>query len=205
MSVRGDQKERQNAVLSVGILIASLLLIYAVFIMPAFSKRNEYRQQIEELQFQNLRFNKLVSQRDNIKKQLTQLRNQQKNTTGFLEDKPESLAAADLQNLIKNLIESKGGNLISIQVVQHESNTVFPDVRIRIQMRAGTQALQEIIYALESGQPTLLLDNIYLQKRSTNLARRSAAGLSANNEADSIEARFEVTGFIFHAEEASKS
>ena len=200
-----DQKERQNSVLSVGILIAALLLVYAVVIMPALAKRKEYRQQIEELQFQYSRFDKLVSQRDDIKKQLAQLRQQQTDTTGFLKDKAPSLAAADLQNYIKNIIDSKGGNLISTQVVQHESNATFPDVRIRIQMRAGMETCQEVIYSLESGQPTLLLDNVYLQKRNTRIVRRSTFGSRANHESDLIEARFEVTGYIFHTKEPSKS
>lgn len=200
-----EQKQRQNSVLSLGILIAGLLLVYALVIMPAIDKRKEYRQQIEELQFQYTRFDRLVSQRDDIRKQLKQLKQQQADTTGFLKDKPESLAAADLQNYIKNIIESKGGNLISTQVIQHESNTTFPDVRVRIQMRSGMQALQGVLYALESGQPTLLLDNVYLQKRNTRISRRPMMRSRANNEVDLIEARFEVTGFIYQSKAPPKS
>ena len=191
------QEERQNTVLAAGILIAALLLIYAGIIMPALAKRTEYRQQIEELQFQYDRFDKLVNQRDSIRKQLELLRQQQTDTSGFLENKPESLAAADLQNRIKTIIESKGGSLISTQVVQHDNDATFPDVRIRIQMRADTEALQEVIYALESGQPTLLLDNVYLQKRNVGAVRRSAVRTPQEHDAELIEVRFEITGYIF--------
>ena len=173
--------------------------------MPAFIKRGDFRKEIEELQFQYIRFSKLVEQRDNISKQLEQLKQQKTDTTGFLEDKPESLAAADLQDRIKNIIESKGGNLISTQVVQQESSATFPAVRIRIQMRAGIKALQEITYSLESGEPTLLLDNVYLQKRNRSITRRSAFKSTAQTMADLIEVRFEVTGYIFQTKDDSKS
>jgi len=190
-------EERQNSVLAVGVLIAALLLIYAGIIMPALGQKSKHEQQIDELQFQYARFDQLVNQRDTIRKQLELLRQQQTDSTGFLEDKPESLAAADLQNRIKSIIESKGGNLISTQVVQHENNATFPDVRIRIQMRANIESLQEIIYSLESGQPMLLLDNVYLQNRNIRITRRSTVSQQQQRDAELIEARFEVTGYIF--------
>lgn len=205
MSIKMERQNGQNSFLSAAILVIALLAAYAVLIMPAIDMRNEHRQQIEELQFQYSRFAKLANQRDNIKQQLGQLRKQQANSTGFLEDKPESLAAADLQNHIRNLIETKGGTLISTQVVQHKSASIFPDVRIRIQMRAGMKALQEVIYALESGQPTLLLDNVYLQRRNIRIAPRSIPGVQTGHPAELIDARFEVTGFIFHSQEPSRS
>ena len=109
-------------------------------------------------------------------------------------------AAADLQNLIKNLVESHGANLISTQVVQHESSGTFPDVRISIHMRAGIETLREIIHALESGQATLLIDNLYLQKRNTRVARRAAQVMPGGQMEELIEARFEVTGYVYQAE-----
>lgn len=200
-----NMAERQDSVLAVGILIAALLLLYAIIIMPAFSKRNEYAQQIEELQFQYIRFNKLANQRDNIREQLDNLRQHQTDTSGFLEDKPVSLAAAELQNRIKNIIESRNGNLISAQVVQHDSNAPFPEIRIRFQIRAGIETLQQVFYALESGKPTLLLDNIYLQKRNRRVSLRSAKNNRGEQQAELIDARFEVTGYIFHSNADSKS
>ena len=200
-----NREDRQNSVLAAGILIAALLLVIAVIVMPAFARRDEFGRQIEELQFQHDRFSKLVNQRDSIRKQLQQLRQRQTDTSGYLEDKPESLAAADLQNSIKNIIESKGGNLISTQIVQHESNTTFPDVRVRIQMRAGIGAIREILYALESGQPTLILDNVFLQKRNRRIVRRSTVRSQVQPEPELIEARFEVTGYIFHTQTESRS
>lgn len=200
-----NPEERQNSVLAVGILIAVLLLLYAGVIMPALTRRTEYRNEIGELQFQQTRFEKVASQRNSITKQLKQLRRQQIDTSGFLKEKSESLAAADLQNHIKNIIDSKGGNLISTQVIQHKSNVSFPYATIRIQMSASIVVLQEIIYNLESGSPTLFLDNVYLQRRNPGISRRFTTQSHVAQQAELIEARFDVTGYIFQAKADTKS
>lgn len=201
--IKQTLNERQHAALSVAILIIGLLLLYAALIMPALTKRSAFKDQLEEMQFQYSRFSQLEKQRDQIKDELEQLKQVQTDTAGFLADKPRALAAADLQNYIKNIIESNSGNLISTQVVQHETRETFPDVRIKIHMRADINALQEVFYELESNQPTLLIDNLYLSKRSRRVSRRPSQRVRAGQAIESIEARFEVTGYIYQSETAS--
>ena len=193
-------KQGQQAWLAGGILLVAVLFFFVILAMPALTQRGEFRVQLDDLQFQYSKFNTIVRQRDTIMADLARLRQEQSSATGFLDEKPEALAAADLQNLIKNLVESHGANLISTQVVQHESSGTFPDVRISIHMRAGIETLREIIHALESGQATLLIDNLYLQKRNTRVARRAAQVMPGGQMEELIEARFEVTGYVYQAE-----
>lgn len=203
--IKQTLNERQHAALSVAILIVGLLLIYAALIMPGLTKRSNFNEQLEDLQFQYSRFNHLEKQRDQIIDELQQLRQEQTDATGFLENKPQALAAADLQNYIKNIIESNSGNLISTQVVRHETSETFPDIRIKIHMRADIDALQEVFYDLEANQPTLLIDNLYLQKRNRRVSRRASQRARVEQAAALIEARFEVTGYIYQTELLSES
>ncbi|MCZ6526455.1 MAG: hypothetical protein O6928_07890, partial [Gammaproteobacteria bacterium] len=46
----------QHAVISMGILILILVLLYAILILPAVSARAEFQDRFEEMQFQYSRF-----------------------------------------------------------------------------------------------------------------------------------------------------
>ena len=191
--------QRQQSLAAGGILLLVVLLLYAVLVLPALSKRGELRGQIDELRFQYHKLHTVVAQRDRIMADLERLRQEPSGNAGFLEEKPEALAAADLQNQIKNIVEGHSGNLISTQVMPQESKGSFPEVRVSIHLRASIENLREIFYALESGQTLLLIDNLYMQKRNSAMVRRTLPGNAADAEADLIEARFEVTGYIYQA------
>jgi general secretion pathway protein M len=192
--------QRQQSLLALGILVAVLLLFYVVIIMPVLEKRSAFHEKLDELQLQNTHFANLISQRGLIMEDLARLRQEQTSMPEFLEDKTEALAAADLQNKVKTIIESHDGNLISTQVLQRENSGTFPEIRISIHVSASLEKLRNVIYTLESGTPTLLIDNLNMQKRYTSMARRSGPMPGAEAVEDLIEARLEVIGYIYRAE-----
>ncbi len=184
----------QHSTISVLMLLVCLLVLYIILIMPAVSGRSDVRERLEELQFQFAKYDQSAKQIQQLQKELEQLNNLQADQTGFLEEKPDALAAAELQKHIKSLIESNGGNLISTQVVKNDNDDLFPKVTIKVHMRGGIETLQKILYRLTADSPVLLINNVMLQKR------HQAAGRRARRGVNQIETRFEITGFIFQAE-----
>ena len=184
----------QHSTISVLMLLVCLLVMYIILIMPAVSGRSDVRERLEELQFQFAKFDQSAKQIQQLQKELEQLNNLQADQTGFLEEKPDALAAAELQKHIKSLIESNGGNLISTQVVKNDNDDLFPQVTIKVHMRGEIGTLQKILYRLTVDSPVLLINNVMLQKR------HQAAGRRARRGVNQIETRFEITGFIFQAE-----
>ncbi len=191
----------QHAVISMGILILILVLLYAVLILPAVSARAEFQDRFEEMQFQYSRFAGSENQLQRLQRELVQLKGMQLNLASFLEEKPQALAAAELQKHIKSLIESNNGNLISTQVIQQKENTeAFPPVTVKVHMRGNIESLQGILYRLATEHPVLLIDNLFLQTRNIAASRNLQRRGRVRHGADLIEARFEITGYIFQAE-----
>jgi len=128
-------KNWQHSTISVLMLLLCLLLLYVILILPAVSGRSDVRERLEVLQFQFAKYDHSAKQIQQLQKELDQLNNLQADQTGFLEEKPEALAAAELQKHIKSLIESNGGNLISTQVVKSDNDDLFPQVTIKVHIR----------------------------------------------------------------------
>jgi general secretion pathway protein M len=185
---------QKHAAASLSILIAVLVLFYSIIIYPAVSGRMQFQERYEELQFQFSKLGDSKNKSQQLKKELAYLGSQETDKTGFLENKPEALAAADLQKHIKTLIESSEGSLISTQVVQQKEDDIFPQVTVKVHLRGNIEALRNILFRLNTEHPVLLINNLLVQKRHGSGGRRP------QRRADQLEVRFDITGFMYQAE-----
>ena len=185
---------RYHAVLSAGLLIAGIIIFYTVIVMPAVLMRSKFSEKMDNLQFQYLKYSQVGSRKDVIARQLQQLKQIKISTEGFLKENTPALAAAELQEYIKKLVESNDGSLMSTQVVKSETNGPFPNVTVKVQMRCGMDCLQPVIYQVETGSPVLLINNLYIQSRNIRSLRND------RQTGDLLEVRFDVAGFIYQSE-----
>lgn len=181
---------RQHTAASLAILVLLLLAVYFVLIAPAVKSRSDFQGRFEELQFQYTRLNNSINRMEALRREISQLKKTQPDQGGFLENKPDALAAADLQNTIKNLVSNNDGNLISTQVIMNKDEEIFPDIKLKVHMRGTIEALQKILFELVNNQPVLFMDNILIQSRNTS-------GRRVQRDADQLEIRFDVTGYIY--------
>ena len=190
-----QNSQRRQALLSLGLLLSVIALLSTILVLPAINGRLKFHNRLNELQFQYSKFQGIAKQSELLKEDLTLLQKVQTDQSGFLDEKPEALAAADLQKQIKTLIDTNGGNLISTQVVKNRSDEVsmFPEVTIKVHMRSDIEALQKLLYQLASSETVLQVDNLLIQKR------RQGGGRRARRDANLLEIRFDTTGYIYQA------
>lgn len=184
---------RQHAAASLSILVLLLLAVYLGVIEPALKSRGEFRDRFEELQFQHARLNHSIERMQSLRSEIGRLKKTQPDQGGFLEEKPDALAAADLQNTIKDLVSNSGGNLISTQVVMNQGKEIFPDIKLKVHMRGTINAMQKLFFDLGNNQPVLLMDNVLIQSRNTGTRR-------VRPDVDQLEIRFDVTAYVYKSE-----
>jgi hypothetical protein len=112
--------------------------------------------------------------------------------TRYLKSSSEALAGAQLQDMVKKAIVSKGGSILSTQIVSAEQDGRFRRVVLRVKMRAALEQTVEIFFALETSATYLFLDNVSLTSRS-NLRR------SPTPEAVTpvpLEVEFDLSGYL---------
>lgn len=184
-------KNWQHALVSLAILVLALWVLYSGLVTPALTDRSVARERIAGLQLQRAKYRSAEQELAQAEQQLERLLNQNlTHEEDFLEEKQHTLAAAELQQYLKEVIESHEGNLISIQPLTDTSEHPFPQVTIKIQMRGNINALQKTLYQLESSRPRLFVDNFSVQPRSPG-------GRDKQPDGDQLDIRFDVNGYIY--------
>lgn len=182
--------QRRQAALALGLAALLPVLAYAALVLPALAGRQSAQLRLDELQFQHGQLVQKTTQLRQRQEELAALDRGRPDPGSFLEDKPEALAAADLQRQIKGLVEGNQGDLVSTQAVPGDNESMFPEVVLKVHLRADIHALQKILYELASARPVLLLDNLLVQKQFDQAAP-TAAGMK------DLEARLDVIAYIY--------
>ena len=182
---------RQHALLAAGLMLVAAGLLYFILVWPSLAGRTIFLERLERLQFQQQKLTETVALTPFLEKELAVLSGLQIDQSGFLEQKPRDLAAADLQRQLSLLIDAAGGSLVSTQVLpKKEEEDIFPVITMKMHVRGTIESLRQILYRFDTGQPLLFLDNLLVQKR-----RRSDE--PAPRDADLLDIRFDVTAFIY--------
>ena len=88
--------------------------------------------------------------------------------SGLLAGSNETLAAADLQGRVKSVVEAAHGELKTTQIMQVQHDGAFRRVGVRGEMTMSIPAVQQVLYALKSTSPTLIVDNLSIRSNAAN-------------------------------------
>jgi len=174
-----------SRLLAVAILVGLVGVLLLGIVVPAYSSYVDARNSVEQLRMTLARLNASDTDLARLKHEASRLRTAK--TIGLLQSANDSLAAADLQNRIKSLVESVHGDLRSTQMLATRSDGSLRRVSIRSQIAVDLAGLQKIFYGLETASPLLFLDNVDIRARPDR--KGAAAGQAL------LDVSFDVYGF----------
>jgi general secretion pathway protein M len=175
--------------LAVTLLAVLLWTIYAIAVAPVIATHLHYRQALRDQAALLQRYRRIAADLPRVERELAGLQDKRPAAAGFLPAASDTLAAADLQNQIKTFVETAGGALKSLQSLPvHEEGSVRR-VAVRVQMSGGIEAMQQVLYAIETTVPLLFVDSLDIQGR----AERQKGG---SEDLITLDSRFDVSGFI---------
>lgn len=110
---------------------------------------------------------------------------------GLMEAPSQTLAAADLQQQVKALVEESGGTLVSVQPTDPRPAGPYVRVGLNVRLITSIDALQRVLYALESRLPVVVIDEMQLLARTAprNARRGEAPG-------EELVVRLQLAGFV---------
>lgn len=180
--------------LAVGMLGGVLLAAYGLVIAPVIAAYQEVSREIEELQQLLQGYRSLASQRPELGARLADLERQAAKVGGYLKGPSDALAAAELQEHARAVIEGARGSLRSTQIlsVGAANSKVVPVRRatLRIQLGIDIKGLQKVLYQLETGQPYLFVDQLTVQQQ------RIRRGSKEPEQEPMLDVSFEVFGYV---------
>lgn len=193
MQVIPDQKNAKTTAIMLFVIVA--LLMYLLVFHWFFLRHSEYAEEIGGLREQLTRFQNVASQRESLQKDLSQIRSAQKDLELFLDDPEFDEAAAEMSGSIGGMVRSQASDtcqIVSRQPVRPRVQERFQKVTVNVRMRCDAQDFLKILYAMETGTPLMLVDDLNIIRPRT---RRRSRGAKVTPQG-ALDIRFNVSGYL---------
>ena len=155
-----------HRMLALALLLTTLGSIYLVTVQPLLDAHRRYDQRIDQARLQLSKLNAIVQSEGTIRAMLKQARENQTGKDYFLTGRTPGLAAANLQNHLRGIIEAGEGQLVSIRDLATNADDRLTTVRVNVRIKASTTSLQEILYAIETRTPLIFIDKVSIRSRA---------------------------------------
>ena len=168
----GSPLSRALAIVLLGVAV---LLGHRLVVAPLLSAYQQGEQDIEDATALLQRYRSLAEQGPQLAERLAEQQERAAQADGYLEGPSDALAAAQLQDRVKSVVETAGGELRSTQILPAESlegDLGFRRTTIRVQIAVGIEGLASTLYELETGQPYLLIDDVTVRQERVRRQRR---------------------------------
>ena len=182
-------------------LVALLLLFvvmaaaYVFVIDPLIAAYAKTSEAIADTRAYLERVERLAAMRPSLAKQVAELDHRGGSQGYYLSGGTDALAAAALQDRLKQVIDANGATLRSIQPLAGMDEQSFRRVTVRVQMTATTESLFHIVYMLEAGTPLVFIANIGIQNRMMRRTTISADGSELTQE-PILTVGFDLYGYL---------
>ena len=185
--------KKQSRGLAMGLLILFLTIGVLLLFIPINMLHRHYDQSLDSLADYLGRYRHVVATHAEVQSALDQVK-KKNGRQHFLSNTGAALAASEIQETAKSLIEAKGGKLVSMQVVPFKDDGGYRRVTVNIQFISNMSVLRKILYAVETVQPYLLLDNVSIRSQANALNKGAPV-----TEPELI-AQFDVSGYTLVAD-----
>ncbi len=187
----GSLLSRTLAVVLLGVaLLGGARLVVA----PLLAAWRDAAAEIEQAEFLLQRYRALAEQRGAMAERLAEQQELAASAAGYLQGPSDALAAAQLQDRVKTVVERAGGELRSTQILTATPVEIDATIRrtaLRVQFVVTVAGLAETLYELETGQPYLLIDELTVREQRTRSRRRDEPESEAQ-----LDVSLELSGYL---------
>ncbi|MGH8613338.1 MAG: type II secretion system protein GspM [Gammaproteobacteria bacterium] len=178
-----------HRVLALGLLFTVLASVYVGFLQPLI---DAYRSSADRLQQAEIQLGKLIQiaqSRKSIESRLAEFHRSDTSDRYYLSGRTPSLAAAGLQNHLKAIIEASEGQLITSSDLPSVNEERLTKVATSLRLKAQTEGLREILYAIETQLPLVFIDKLSVRGLSFYSPRATP------NTEPMLDIQLDVSGF----------
>jgi general secretion pathway protein M len=155
------EKSRQ---LALGILVAGIAAVVALVAVPVYMRHQHYDAAIADLTDKLGRYQRLAATRPQVARNLEAIRAKDARRF-YLKNAGPALAAAEVQESIRQLIESSGGRLVGIGTPAAKDDGRYRQITVNVQFTANMGAIRRILHSVESGTPYLFVENLMIRSQ----------------------------------------
>lgn len=176
------------------LLLLAGSVLYLVVDQGLVGRYRYYQLALDQGQQRLAQLERMAATREPVQQLITTIQQDRGVTVQYLPQSVPALAAADLQQRLKAMVEAAGGTLQSIQALPPADEAGAVKVTISAVMNGDTGSLQKVLYNLESQTPLLFVDNLEVSARMTR--PRLSNGRYATYTRMQLNTQFEVSGYL---------
>lgn len=186
---------RRVAAVAATILLG--VLVYLALIRPVVESYRHYDERIAELTDRLQRYQRAARDREMSARLLEQRKRSDPAKRLYLGGQNASLAASELQGVIKRVVDESKGELLSMQVIGPPKAERASEVTVKVRVKGDIQTLQKCVHALESGRPVLLLSKLSVDAIPAT-SRAAVPGKADVIRSDGVDLSIsiDVTGYL---------
>ncbi len=162
--------KNQSSGMAVGLLVLCLTISFLLLFIPVNMLHRHYDQALDSLFDYLGRYQRIAESSAEVRTALDHVKKME-SRKHFLKNTGAALAASEIQETAKSLIEAGGGKLISMQVVPFKDEGGYRRITVNIQLTSNMTTLRKILYSVETGQPYLLVDNASIRTQANPMLR----------------------------------
>ncbi|MBK8182870.1 MAG: type II secretion system protein M [Candidatus Competibacteraceae bacterium] len=153
-----------------------------------------YQGHLEQQTNRLAQLERITASRDRIQQSITRIQQDRNAAAQYLPQSAPAVAAAELQQRVKSVVEAAGGTLRSTQVAPPAEESGAIKVAVSVSLTGDTESLQKILYELEAQTPLLFVDNLDVTARENR--PRLASGRLANYSRIQLNVQLEISGYL---------
>ncbi len=176
--------------LALGLLGLLCAVLWRAAAAPAWRAFEADREAVDHHRDTIARLRGIAAAGSTYQSALERLRSQGGLAGAIMESQSDTLAAAELQQRVKALVEGAGGSLVSAQPTDSQAAGPFTRIGLSVRMVIDTPALQRVLHALESESPVVVIDDMLVLSRGARSSRRRVVTV------DELDARLQLAAFV---------
>ena len=181
----------QQRALAAALFAVAVALALSVLLLPVLLLHKHYDDAIAALTGRLETYHRVAAQAPEYAKALDAMREKTLRRF-FLKNTAPNLAGAELQELVRAAVEGNGGRITTSQNQAPKDEGRFRQIGVNVQFFATTPNLQKVLYALETQQPYLVVENLTLRPLNAFRGFRPAPG-----QEPEINVQLDTAGFAY--------
>lgn len=189
-------EQGSNRLTPILLLVIVLLMVYLLCFHWFILRHIDYSEEISGLSEQLGRFQRVAAQRVQYEEQLQALQNRKSDENLFLEGGDFNEAAAGMSERLGQMISTQADDscqIVSRQPVRPRVQERFEKVTVNVRMRCKIDDLKKVLYALETGIPMVIADELTVIKPRSRRRSNKQRQATAQN---ALDIRFNMSGYL---------
>jgi hypothetical protein len=166
---------KQQRALAIALFVIAAVIALSLLLLPVVLLHMHYNNAIASMTDRLDTYRRVAAQAPEYKRALDVMREKDARRF-FLKNSAANLAGAELQEIVRAAVEGNGGRITISQNQAPKDDGRYRQIGLNVQFFASTPNLQKILYALESQQPYLVVENLTLRPMNAFRGFRPAAG-----------------------------